>query len=1135
MKLTLHKLVIVIGLSCLVLNFNQAKSLFPDQQEILLTEALELLSEKYQIFFAYDADLLRGLKVDDQFLNGQSLEETVNNLLEETGLLYDKIDDKYCVIYKDDRKGKRDKKKLERKIREIEAIKSKGNISIQKSKVRGTSKMPVEGVLKGIREIETRTERRRRKENTNIKGIITDESSGETLIGANVALMGSSLGAVTDLNGEYIIYNVPTGTYNLQYSYLGYKTVVKENVEISGSEPIVIDVALAPESIMGEEVVITAQVKGQRAAINQQISSNSITNIVSSDKIQDVPDVNAAESIGRLPGVSLQRSGGEGNKVVVRGLSPQFTIVEIDGVRMAGVDGDRSVGLSVISSDMLDGIELTKSLTPDKDSDAIGGVVNLRLRGAEEGLHYRVMALGGYNSLENSFRNYRLGGSIGNRFFNNKVGVLFTIGQEQVIRSADRFNATYEKNIGENEELYTTSATITEQKNVRQRSNGSLMLDFKNDFMSIKFNNFISQMINENEFRYNRFRFNSNDFRFDIADNRPIERIRSHSLRSEFDILSSVLSLDLSYSNTTLNDKRDQYNFIDDTVLGGSSISENKKLFAQPSSLIDEFFDISSSEKSLLLDNVRSTSIRDDITQTANLSWKLPFTFGDNISGNIKIGGKYVQKERSNDTESLQTYYWGGIGIGRVNTYVNPNYPDFLTREDVGITSAEGLVGFNFDDPDYDYGEILNGRYQLGWSADLEKLKSVHDKLYEQYGKSLQWTQGVQSNQNDFQNLEIMKAAFIMAEINFGKKVMILPGVRVEEMNTTYTGSYLLEDNFDPDGLKWVKEVTAERQNLNWFPSINMRVELNDWSDLRAAAYRSSSRPDYNLLSPSMIANFDLTRLTSYNPFLKPSLANNFDLGVSFYANKLGLFTVNLFYKEISGLIYRLPRYQPEYFDILEGAPASLIESLQAPRVLYDDDLFKKSGTLNNNVPINNPNNAYFRGFEVSWQTNFWYLPGFWKGLVLDLNYSLIASTTRFPYLEIVTTWDDSGIIPIPVETPVYNTRESRMLDQPVSLFNARIGYDYKGLSTRLSFRYQGETINGIDPVHSLLDRRTGDVFRIDLTARQQITKALSFSLDLANLNQFVDDSFIIAQGRVLPSSSEYYGLTAQAGFRYEF
>jgi len=968
-----------------------------------------------------------------------------------------------------------------------------------------------------------------------IQGTVSDSLSGEKLIGATVYVDGTGLGTVSDLNGEYVIPSVPAGTYNLIIRYIGYKEVTQKDVVLKAGQTLELDILMSPEGVNMTEVVISAQVTGQRAAINQQLASNAITNIVSSDKIKDVPDVNAAESIGRLPGVSLKRSGGEGNKIVVRGLSPQYTIVEIDGVRMTGVDGDRSVGLSIISSEMLEGIELSKSLTPDKDADAIGGVVNLRLREAAKGFHYGGLALGGYNGLENSLNNYKFSAYVSNRFFENKFGVLVNASKERVIRSSDRFSATYAKNIAETDDLYTTSARVSERKAIRERAHGSVMLDYKSKFVKVKLNNFFSQMINENEVRDNIFRFNNNDFLFQIADSRPVESIRSHALHTTFNIFNTNLNANVSISKTVLNTESDRYNFRDENVLGGSSISENRKLFAMPSTLIDEFFDISSSMQSVMLDNVRSTSMRDDQTKTANLNWEIPFRFSKKISGQLEVGAKYSRKERSNDTESKQAYYWGGIGIARVRDYVNPEFPDFYTQQDVGITNAEGLVGYNFDDPGYDYGEILDGRYTLGWSADLEKLKEVHDHLYSKYEENMLWRQGVQSNRDDYLNIEERKAAYIMAEINLGKRIMLLPGVRYEDMHTEYTASYLQEDSFDPDGLRWARDVTAVRDNAFFFPSVNMKIKTNEWSDIRAAVYRSASRPDYRFLSPGMTANDNKTRLTSYNPYLKPSLATNYDLGASFYSNKLGLFTVNAFYKEISNLIYRLPRYQPEYFDRLgEGTPEALLESLQAPRSLYDEDLYNASGTSNNNIPINNPNLAYFSGFEVGLQTNFWYLKGFWSGFVIDLNYSRIWSKTEFPYLDIIITFE-GNIIPIPVETPVYKTREARMLDQPASLFNARIGYDYKGFSSRISFRYQGATIAGLDPVHSLLDEVKGDVFRIDVSLKQKITEHLSFSLDLVNLTEFIDDSYLLARDYVMPRTSEFYGFTSQFGLRLQF
>ena len=331
--------------------------------------------------------------------------------------------------------------------------------------------------------------------NAKIVGVVTDALTGEPLLGTNVAIAGTSLGASTGLEGEYVIPNVSAGTQTIVFRYIGYKQVEQE-VNLSAGETLELNMQLSPEAIMGEEAVVTLQAKGQRAAINQQLAANAITNIVSSDKIRDVPDVNAAESIGRLPGVSLQRSGGEGERVVIRGLSPKYSVIEVDGVRMPGASGDRSVGLSTVSSEMLDGIELSKSLTADKDADAIGGVVNLRTRVAQEGFHFNVYGTGTYNNLHNSFGNYKLSGSVGNRFFKNRLGVLASGGIERVDRSADEFSAGYGKiiePIGGGDILETQNASLTETKRIRERANGSLVLDYKTDFMKIKFNNIYSE------------------------------------------------------------------------------------------------------------------------------------------------------------------------------------------------------------------------------------------------------------------------------------------------------------------------------------------------------------------------------------------------------------------------------------------------------------------------------------------------------------------------------------------------------------------------------------------------------------------------------------------------------------------
>ena len=213
----------------------------------------------------------------------------------------------------------------------------------------------------------------------NISGTIGDKTSGEKIPFASVRLEGTSLGASTDEEGKFIIRRIPAGNYQLIATYIGY-VEQKISVTVVAGKTLEVNVELDYAGVQSEVVEISAQASGQLAAINEQLASNTIKNVVSSDRILDVPDVNAAESVSRLPGISLIRSGGEGQKVAVRGMSPQYNVMMVNGVRMQSTDrNDRSVDLNMIAPNILSGIEVTKALTADMDADAVGGTVNLRI------------------------------------------------------------------------------------------------------------------------------------------------------------------------------------------------------------------------------------------------------------------------------------------------------------------------------------------------------------------------------------------------------------------------------------------------------------------------------------------------------------------------------------------------------------------------------------------------------------------------------------------------------------------------------------------------------------------------------------------------------------------------------------
>ncbi|MEM1121611.1 MAG: carboxypeptidase-like regulatory domain-containing protein, partial [Bacteroidota bacterium] len=277
-----------------------------------------------------------------------------------------------------------------------------------------------------------------------IIGTITDGGLDEPLGFAAVGITSLNVGTTTGVDGEYRLAGIPAGVHQLEFSYLGYETITLEATVVA-NKTVTVNVTLREGGLTMDEVVIVGQAVGQRAAINRQINSNTIVNVISKEKLQELPDQNAAESVGRLAGVSVYRDAGEGQQVSIRGISPRFNAITVNGERLPSTETDtRAVDLSMISADALEGIELFKAIRPDMDGDAIGGTVNFTIKKADKGMRGVVRLLGGYNDLKNDWGQFRGSGSIGNRFFGNKLGVIATANYQQITRSNEFLNTAYE-------------------------------------------------------------------------------------------------------------------------------------------------------------------------------------------------------------------------------------------------------------------------------------------------------------------------------------------------------------------------------------------------------------------------------------------------------------------------------------------------------------------------------------------------------------------------------------------------------------------------------------------------------------------------------------------------------------------
>ncbi|MGA9120390.1 MAG: TonB-dependent receptor [Bacteroidota bacterium] len=978
-----------------------------------------------------------------------------------------------------------------------------------------------------------------------IKGRVFDKGTGDALPYANIVIVGTAIGAASDISGHFTLNAVPAGTHSLRVGYVGYETVTRD-VTVNANSTLETEVGLSAQAIEGETIVVTGQAKGQLAAINQQLSSNNIVNVVSADKMKELPDANLAESIGRLPGVSIQREAGEATKIVVRGLSPKFNRVTVEGVPMVSTSNqDRSIDLSLIGDDLIKGVELSKSLRPDLDADAIGGTVNLTLREAPEGFHYDANANGGYNDLHKDWKNYKFTASASDRFFDNALGARLQISLEQKQLPSDQFAGTYSSpttlttidtvnNTSTNSwYISTQSALLTQILQRRIRNGGSAIFDYKSDLMDLSLFNLWSQKNDDQTSSANTISFlNAGaDGRFSrrYADTKYRTEERTHSLQSLFKFGDTRLSLSAAYTKGKTSAPQTSFPLLE-LVGSGTSFSANALKNAQPAGLIAAMGPSNPANTWIQNFELYDVTLLDE-NYDGKADYKIPFTLTDDLSGTVSVGGKFHGVRRESAGSGLYAYFQYGAGKAFRDNLVK--YFPWVTYDPSG---QHGIPVTSFMDASYDPGTFLKGRYALDWSASIPLLNATNLAFHNIPGITY-WQYGQNDYQNDYNSLEDTYAAYGMAEFNmFDNRLTVLPGIRFEREWTRYSAYSITINGSNSNGLQGIPvQLTSTRKNDLWFPSVNVKYKLTDDIQLMGAVYKSEAKPDFLQISPLIIYN-GVTSIgfQAGNPFLTPATAINYDVSVSLFSNEIGLLTVGAFYKEISNLVVSLANYQPYKNSTWFDYPADLPGRVPA-LAYYDTSWFHNNPTAAATIPMNNPEKAYIRGIEFSWQTHFWYLPGVLTGLVLDLNLSFIGSNTQYPYFNTVTIGYTTGRVKVPITALQYTTRAGAVVDQPKSIANVILGWDYKGFSTRFSLRYQQTTLTSLDSKFSLADAYYDNFLLLDISAKQQILDNLSIFANFTNLTSHIDDYYIDAVGGRLPTSSQAYGLRGQFGVSYSY
>ncbi|MGY0579523.1 MAG: TonB-dependent receptor [Paraglaciecola chathamensis] len=697
-----------------------------------------------------------------------------------------------------------------------------------------------------------------------LQGLLTDSSQTSYFSGAQITVKELGLSTVSRRDGSFRFTNLPEGQYTLEITYLGADTL-EVPIDIKSGETLAKDFVLVGKRADLENIIVYGQRAGQASALNQQRSADSIKSIVSSDAIGQFPDQNAAEALQRLPGLSIERDQGEGRYVGIRGIDPNLNNVTINGLNVPSPDGGaRSVALDVIPSELIQTLEVSKSVTPDMDGDAIGGSVEVKSLSAfdKKGTSASVTAQVSHNDLRDEV-SPKLSGSVTN-VFNDTFGVAAALSYYDRDFGSDNIESNGDDEI--EQRYYSIN---------RERLGAAVNFDYRPDFNNQYYLRTLYSRFSDDEYRL------ANTFTFDDDDS-EVERGSKDRYEEQ-----SILSLTAGAEHQ-LNDWLIEYQ------LGYSKADED-----EPSSLyytfVGEEMDISSDMQGKIPTIVQDASVMelsnyelDEIelsqneAQDTESSFKFDVTRSLEVSGHsaeIKFGGKYRDREKTND--AIVSLYDG----------------DF---DDVDPSQFEAAA------PDWGLGDFGPGLHK---GAMRDYFNQEEDAL-----ELAELDSEVESNGATYSNEEDILAVYLMGKIDIND-LRIVAGLRYEDTDFSTSGMRVeLIENEETD----VEEVVntlwkSDRSYNHLLPSLNARYEFSDKLVARFAYTQTISRPKFEDVAAYQIIEtkteeddgvFVTEReAEAGNPELLPYESENIDLSIEYYPGDIGVLSAGYFHKSIDNFI----------------------------------------------------------------------------------------------------------------------------------------------------------------------------------------------------------------------------------------
>lgn len=908
-----------------------------------------------------------------------------------------------------------------------------------------------------------------------IKGRILD-TSNQTLPGATIYIDSLHTGVVSDINGFYTLTNIAPGTYKVKVSYVGYSPV-EMTITVPEGKTVESDVMLN-DGVKLREVVVGGAFNGQRRALSSQKNAMGIVNVVSADQVGKFPDSNIGDALKRISGINVQYDQGEARFGQVRGTSADLSSVTINGNRIPSAEGDtRNVQLDLIPADMVHTIEVNKVVTADMDADAIGGSINLVTKNTPNKRMFNATAGSGYNAVSKKAQ-LNLGLTYGDRFFNDKLGLMFSGSYQNAPGGSD--NAEFEYDVDDGS-VVMKEAQMRQYYVTRERQSYSLALDYEfNPDHKISFKGI-----------YNRRNDWENRYRVvykDLDESDPSEQsIELQTKGGADDTRNARLERQQTMDFTLDGEHNLGGRLLMDWAASFSRASEdrpNERYFGLKmdnntgENLINTFRGIGGRApySTIAIPGLDNEGWELDELTNSNQSiyeneWKFRLNFElplmKGLYGNtLRFGGKYTNKEKDRETTM---YKYDGEDVND-----NPIFNDGGAWREHG--SSQIRKGFMVGD-NYPEGTHFVSKKYLG-SINFNSMQGEPD--YEEMS-------------GNYHAKEEITSAYLRFDQKLGQKLDLMLGLRMEHTALNYRGLNWVVDEDENESL----ESTGNRKNsyTNWLPSVLLKYDVNDDLKLRASFTETLSRPKYSALIPSVNYNRADEEATIGNPNLKPTTSYNFDLSAEYYFKSVGLVSVGLFYKSINNVIVD---------EVWKGMDSQLPITgtydyeISKPINAYDADLF---------------------GVEVAYQRDFGFITPALKCLGFYGNYTYTANKTKNHHFEHRVLEDGEDV---------------DMIGSPEHTANASLFFEKWGFNLRLSYNFASAFVDEMGEV-AQLDRYYDKVNYLDLNASYTFGKRFKTTI-YADVTNLLNQPLRYYQGtKDRTAQVEYYGARFNAGIKVSF